>query len=343
MSLPSQYASLFKPKALCIVDVGARGGLQESWNRIRENCVFVGFEPDAAEAERLQRGAKLNEQYVAKALYSECGMVRFYHCVAPSRSSVYQPNARVVAALYGTTDPFRVLRSAMIPVTTLDVLVAEGAIPAPDFIKLDTQGSELAILKGSTESLRMSLVGLETEVEFSSLYEGQPLFGEVDSFLRDAGYELIGFRHLFTKADLLFWERGDRGYTSAVELLRAWACRLVPPYGSWVGMHQLVYGDAVYFRNPTEYLSSLQKSGIDSKRAILKAVVLATELHCYSYASDVFECATRIGLLNEDDRTELRRYVRKRSRDLTPLVATLTRLSRRALRRLKSPGSRRIG
>ena len=53
----------------------------------------------------------------------------------------------------------------------------------PDFIKLDTQGSELEILKGSKKNLN-ECIGLEVEVEFQKMYENQNLFNEVFDFLK---------------------------------------------------------------------------------------------------------------------------------------------------------------
>lgn len=56
-----------------------------------------------------------------------------------------------------------------------------------DFLKLDVQGFELSVLKGAQELLKKVLV-LHTEVEFVEMYEKQPLFAEVDQFLRQQGF-----------------------------------------------------------------------------------------------------------------------------------------------------------
>jgi len=39
-----------------------------------------------------------------------------------------------------------------------------------------------------------NVVGIEVEVEFSELYEKQPLFNDVDNFIRDKGFELFDLR-----------------------------------------------------------------------------------------------------------------------------------------------------
>ena len=59
-----------------------------------------------------------------------------------------------------------------------------------DFLKLDVQGSELSVLKSSTRLLSTTAV-IHCEVEFSQIYEGQPLFHHVAGFLDNAGFELI--------------------------------------------------------------------------------------------------------------------------------------------------------
>ena len=59
-----------------------------------------------------------------------------------------------------------------------------------DFIKIDTQGSELDILEGSLDFLSRT-VGIEVEMEFVEVYKGQPLFDEVNSFLTRNGFNLF--------------------------------------------------------------------------------------------------------------------------------------------------------
>lgn len=58
-----------------------------------------------------------------------------------------------------------------------------------NFLSMDTQGAELLILKGATDSLKhVDYVYLEVNTE--ELYKGAPLFGEVELFLRDSGYAI---------------------------------------------------------------------------------------------------------------------------------------------------------
>jgi FkbM family methyltransferase len=71
---------------------------------------------------------------------------------------------------------------------TLDQIANERSdIPLPDFLSLDTQGSELEILRGSPAAVDAA-VCIVTEVEFVPIYQDQPLFGEISAFLVGRGF-----------------------------------------------------------------------------------------------------------------------------------------------------------
>ena len=76
---------------------------------------------------------------------------------------------------------------------SLDELSQSLALPQCDFLSLDTQGSELYILEGAEITLQ-NCVGLQVEVAFAELYETQPLFSDLDAFLRSKGFVFIRFK-----------------------------------------------------------------------------------------------------------------------------------------------------
>ncbi len=59
-------------------------------------------------------------------------------------------------------------------------------------VKIDIQGGELMALSHAKKRLKSTLV-IQTEVEFMPMYEGQPLFSDVDIFLRKHGFMLHRF------------------------------------------------------------------------------------------------------------------------------------------------------
>jgi Methyltransferase FkbM domain len=79
-------------------------------------------------------------------------------------------------------------------------------IPQIDFIKLDTQGAELDVLRGGEQSLACPCS--RNRGGFNPICIGQPLFGDVDRYLRDRGFvlwKLSTFAHY-----------SDRSYSGAL-------------------------------------------------------------------------------------------------------------------------------
>jgi hypothetical protein len=85
--------------------------------------------------------------------------------------------------------------TTIIEMTTLDDWCATEGVERVDAIKIDTQGSELAILQGGADILR-TVRSVEIEVEFNELYEDIPLFGEIDAYMRSQGFVLWKLRDL---------------------------------------------------------------------------------------------------------------------------------------------------
>jgi hypothetical protein len=62
---------------------------------------------------------------------------------------------------------------------------------AIDFIKLDTEGSELQILTGAENMLKASVIGIRAEVSINEVFDGAPTYTEVNSFVRDRGFDIL--------------------------------------------------------------------------------------------------------------------------------------------------------
>jgi hypothetical protein len=100
----------------------------------------------------------------------------------------------------------------------------DGCAP-PDYVKLDVQGGELAVLQHGAETLAQALV-LEVEVEFLPIYRDQPLFGDIENLLRQRGFVL----HKFIDVS-------GRGI------------KPIAPANRYLPISQLISADAVFIRN----------------------------------------------------------------------------------------------
>lgn len=236
-------------QACTLVDVGARWGAESSWWDLGDLVKYVGFEPDAKECERLNQLSGGEAKYVPYGLGAIRGQVPLYITQAPASSSLYPPDQELVTR-FPQLVAHRLVREEHVSVTRLDDWWESQGRPWVGFIKIDTQGSELDILRGGTQALRGAL-GVEVEVEFSPLYVSQPLFSDVDSFLRSQGFSL--------------WTlHGSCSYSERPWDPKPWHSTRLRPAASG----RLYWSNAIYFRdyadherwrNPSDSMEAHQK------------------------------------------------------------------------------------
>jgi FkbM family methyltransferase len=175
---------------------------------------------------------------------------------SPGTSSIYLPNRQFLDQ-FPEAERYDVLEKLDMPAKTIDGLSSSGQMPQVDFAKIDVQGAELAILEGGRNHLAANLVGLEVEVEFAELYSGQPLFGEVETFVREQlGLELWDLRKTYWK-----YEQG----------------KTAP--GPIKG--RLVFGDALFLRPLSGMDAWLAPMTLDAARE--KVIMLVVSALAYGY------------------------------------------------------------
>jgi len=210
---------------LVYVDCGARGSALPSWLRPAKTARYIGIEADAAECERLTARQKPRHEYIAAALGRSAEARTLYVTKNPACSSLLRPNSELLAPFGEMSDFFIVEREVAVSTIPLDMCLARHSITSVDFLELDTQGAELEVLEGAERVLDASVLGLLIEVEFAPMYHDQPLFGDVDRFMRSRGFELF---------DLMRY-RVRRGPLAST----------IPTRG------QLLWGRAFYLRAPS--------------------------------------------------------------------------------------------
>jgi FkbM family methyltransferase len=127
------------------------------------------------------------------ALGSKNDQLKFNIVEHATSSSFFQPSKTNHKYHPGEME---ITQNIEVAVVRLDSVV-DGDI---DILKLDLQGYELEALRGCGDLLTQ-IKTITTEVEFISLYEGQPLFADIDSFLRENGFRLYNLYDLWTQDD----------------------------------------------------------------------------------------------------------------------------------------------
>lgn len=184
-----------EPLAITIVDVGAAsmGEGSDAYAALTgyAGTTLYGFEPNE-EACRVRNAQATRNQKFLPYFIGDGSARTFHECENPLTSSLYEPDAELLARFQRLDLPVR--NRVPVQTTRLD----DAGLPAVDFLKLDIQGGELDAIRGGPRVLADALV-VHTEIEFVPMYKGQPLFGDVDVALRAHGFMFHQFIGLFSR------------------------------------------------------------------------------------------------------------------------------------------------
>ena len=186
-SAAATLSDLLRPERLtAVVDIGANPiDSDPPYKRMLADrlCTLVGFEPQASAHASLNARKSDLETYLPYAVGDgKAGTLKI--CQAPGMCSLLTPNPDVLNCFPLFAQFGAVLSEMPIETRTLDSI---AEIPALDFLKIDVQGSELAVFRNGGKLLG-SAVALQTEVGFLQLYKNQPVFGDIDLALRELGF-----------------------------------------------------------------------------------------------------------------------------------------------------------
>ncbi|WP_019933544.1 FkbM family methyltransferase [Oceanimonas smirnovii] len=173
---------------ISVVDIGANpiDGEPPYFNLLRDKKVKVtGFEPQNDALEKLIQMKSENETYLPYAV-GDGNEATLYICNASGMTSTLKPNFEVLNQFQGYPQWAKIKKEEKIKTVRLDDL---SDLTEIDWLKIDIQGGELSVFKNSENKLENTLV-IQTEVNFIQLYENQPLFAEIDQWMREHGFIL---------------------------------------------------------------------------------------------------------------------------------------------------------
>jgi FkbM family methyltransferase len=212
----------------------------------------------------ITRNAYASSNYEPSSEYSK------YYCelhLDGEVDGVMLQNA-VYDVVYG--HDYSVVEVRDVDIRTLDGIMKADSGPAclpPDFLSLDTQGSELDILEGGQQTFREHCLALATEVEFHPMYKGQPLFSDLFDFALRHCFHFVGFTYL----------------------------QEISPNRLPLGARAkgiLGFGDALFFRN-IESVQSIAKSQNALYLMLLKLAFIALNFGHLEFAMQVVDAADK--------------------------------------------------
>lgn len=242
----SQTCEVLRKLPLGFVDIGARGGVHDVAEPLAGVTAVLGFEADVAECDRLTAKVSARSPWFKiciepTAIAGKSGNAPFNVLAREVNSSLLTPSA-AMAGRYSIAG-FDLKKTVVLPTSTLDDILFGphgNEESLGEFMKLDAQGAELDILRGSMQTLMKRSVALIVEVEFCALYEEQPLFSEVELFLRAQGFTFFGFKSMSHRAGQMRNLLSRRG--------PAW-------------QERLFHADAIFFKDPLSGANLTQRGG----------------------------------------------------------------------------------
>ncbi len=274
-------------RPLRIVDVGARAGIHPRWRALGGSFPLevIGFEADKVECAALNSRAAAGVRFLPYALSSKAE-TRVLHLLASAASSSLHPPNEAFISRTVVQPGYRLEREVALSTQSLDVALEKEGVSDVDFMKIDTEGCELEILKGAPGMLR-DVFALELEVWFNPVFTGAPVFREVDEFVSSAGFTLLDLAR-----SNCFFKRKE-------------GAALGGPKG------QLVAGDALYFRDPASLPADSQFFERDK---LVRSVVVLIQYAYYDLAMEFVAVAEGKGRLAEGDAAAIRCCIRREGR-----------------------------
>jgi FkbM family methyltransferase len=250
--------------------IGGRSGYGgfPSINKLNKSIAYTVYDADeacCAQIEQVLKNMGFDKiQVIAKCIEQSEGFMNFNLNYDPYTSSVLAIDKRYEnhyidcgAYDYSYSSAMKIVKTTKMPVVSLDKLDKHYPV---DFLSLDTQGNELSILKGASNTLE-TVLGIETEISFREVYKGSALFGEMCDYLDSQGFEFICFTSILSDAPMTM------PYSGRAKKLNT-------------------FGDALFLRKPT-----LVHDEINRKKLIFVALAYG-QVELAVYFANQFQFTT---------------------------------------------------
>ena len=184
--------AVFQEQPPVLVDIGASGGEPQMWKELASHSIYLGFDADTRATEftdsvggGFRRKIVFNRAVVADGK----GTAEIHLTSSPYCSSVLRPASGALEP-YAFKHLFKVESTVEVPAITLHEAISTVGLKHIDFLKIDTQGTDLRIFKSLPEAFGQRVLAVEMEPGFISVYDGEDKAWHVLSHMEDRGFWL---------------------------------------------------------------------------------------------------------------------------------------------------------
>lgn len=266
-----QYMSLERVKTIFptnrkakIIDIGANPidgspPYQSLWH---ENLASVlGFEPNKSALDKLESMKKPGDIFLDYAI-GDGTKKPYFTCRAQGMSSNLEPNSEFLSLFQAYPSWSEILDISTVQTHRLDDIPQARNC---DYIKIDVQGSELDIFKNSEEILKDVMI-IHTETMFIEIYKDQPLFSDIEIFLRTHNFMFHTFYNF---------------------LKRTFKPLIVNNSPS-SGLNQITTADCVFVKHPDEW------PGYSEEKLVIFASILDSCYNSIDLSQSILKCCDDI-------------------------------------------------
>jgi FkbM family methyltransferase len=200
------------------IDVGAHHGERTLRYAHRNPGLRVyAFEPNLAAVAKLG-GRTPNFVVIPMAVSEENGCAELHINAYDEASSLMSLSEGGVRAWKGG-ESFAVASTMTVPTIRLDTFLNAFGIATVDYLKIDAQGADLAVLRSAGQRiLDVKEIAVEVSIAPKPVYIGAPSKDEIVSFLNSRGFSFVGAtRQSFDQEENLTFIRSLGTFPSVTE------------------------------------------------------------------------------------------------------------------------------
>ncbi len=265
--LHPEFSEVFDSSPFVIYDVGAAGSIFcpiESGPC--ERVHVYGFEPVKSSYDNLA-------QLYSNSRFVECRQVALSDRDGVVTINQLEGGLERSSSLFSQDGLDLNSRQMEVESARLDSVPKTYGFPPPDFIKLDTEGSEGMILEAGPELLGQEVLGVITEFSFWRRDGGGAVFSDVDQLLTRSGF-------------VLFDLQLNRSHLSTIGGKK----------------DKVRSGDALYLRDFVHLCKQMAGKSAEHKRAkLLKLISLCVAWRYLNYALELADHGQREGLISAEE------------------------------------------
>ncbi len=186
----------FQERPPVLVDIGASLGIKTDWKHLAPFSIGIAVEGGRTAEECLQKssGNFLKYHAISQVITAEStDQKKFYETKSPYCSSTLRPTPERLEG-YAYSDLFSIVSEKLVPAISFSDILKKLDVRYIDWLKLDTQGTDLRLFKSLDQNLKHDLLRVEFEPGLIDAYEGEDKLFHILQYMNDYPFWIDEFK-----------------------------------------------------------------------------------------------------------------------------------------------------